>query len=398
MVISNRAKNIQESATLASAQRARELIAQGIDVIQLTLGEPDFSTPQHIKQAAIQAIKEGNSDHYTNATGILPLKQAIVDFHKQYDGVTYQPQDVVVGTGAKHILFVLCQALLNKDDKVIIPTPYWVSYSEQVKLAGGVPLFVETTFEQQYKVTVEQLNALDLTHVKAIIINSPNNPTGSVYTKEELLQIGEWAVQHDLFIISDEIYYRLVYGDTQAISMASLSESIKSRTIIVNGVAKSYAMTGWRIGYALSTNKDIIGAMGQIISHETSNLTAVSQYAGVAAYSGTQEPVEEMRKVFEERLHLFYNLISQIEGFKLTKPQGAFYLFPNVKEAARLTGYDSVKEFADALLTKAHVAVVSGDAFGMDDCIRLSYAGDSEQLIEAARRIARFIDEHKRNI
>nr|WP_228099258.1 pyridoxal phosphate-dependent aminotransferase [Granulicatella sp. 19428wC4_WM01] len=392
-MLSQRTKQIEESATLAMAQKARQLIEQGIDVISLTLGEPDFPTPKHVKQAAIQAIEAGLSDHYTNATGIMPLKQAIIDFHQTFDDVSYSVKDVVVGTGAKHILYVLFQTIIEKGDDVLIPTPYWVSYSEQVRLAGGQCLFVKTTIDTDYKVSVKQLDEAYTSNTKALILNSPTNPTGSVYSKEELQEIGEWAVKHNVLIIADEIYYRLVYGNTQSICIASLSERIQQNTVIINGLAKSFAMTGWRVGYALSKREDIIYGMSQIISHETSNLTAVSQYAALEALSGTQQVVEEMRRAFEQRLNIFYDKIKTIPGFELAKPKGAFYLFPNIKNTLELTGYTSVNKFVEDLLEEAHVAVVSGDAFGDDECIRMSYAGDIERLLEAASRIRAFVEE-----
>lgn len=394
-MLSQRALNIEESATLASTQKARELKASGVDIISLTIGEPDFQTPQHIKQAAITAIQQGLSDHYTNATGIVELKKAIVNFHKEHDNMNYLPKQVVVGTGAKHILYVLCQTILNPNDKVIIPTPYWVSYSQQVKLAGGIPVFVETTMATQYKLTVDQLNGLDVSGVKALIINSPTNPTGSVYTKDELRVIAEWAIAHGIYIIADEMYNQLVYGEMESFSIGSLSDDIKKNTIVVNGFSKAYAMTGWRVGYALCENEDIVHGMSQLISHETSNLTAVSQYAAIAAYTHSQQVVEDMRAVFEQRLNTFYELISQIDGFELQKPQGAFYLFPNVKQAAQHCGFNSVEEFCNALLEKAHVAVVPGVAFGAPDCMRLSYAGDTKDLVSAAQRIKAFVDKNR---
>lgn len=392
-MISLRTSQIRESATLASAQKAREFIELGKPVIQLTIGEPDVPTPRHIKEAVCAAILSDQADKYTAATGLFAVKEAIVKFHAKYDGVSYEPNQVVVGTGAKHILYVLFQAILNPGDKVIVPTPYWVSYSEQIKLAQGEPIFVETTKEQQFKLTLAQLEALDITGVKALIINSPNNPTGAVYTADELQRIGEWAVKHNLLIISDEIYYRLVYGDAESVCMASLSSEIKQQVIVINGVAKAYAMTGWRVGYAMSQREDVLTAMAQLISHETGNLTVASQYAAVAAYSQSQQSVEDMVNLFQERLELFYPLICQIEGFELEKPQGAFYLFPDVTKAMALTGYCTVSEFATALLEEAYVAVVPGDAFGSKTCIRMSYAGDTAELIEAARRIREFVEK-----
>lgn len=395
-IISNRAKNINESATLKSAQKARALKESGRDIISLTLGEPDFATPKHIKKAAIESIQNATSDHYTTATGISALKEAILNFHYRKDKLSYKIDEIVVGTGAKHLLYVLFQSILNDGDKVIIPTPYWVSYSEQVKLAGGECVFVKATQENAYKITVEQLEQLPQQTYKAIILNSPNNPTGSVYSKEELRLIGNWAVKNKILIIADEIYYQLVYGEMNSFSIASLSNDIQNNTIIINGVSKSYAMTGWRVGYAMSKIKEIIFAMGQIISHETSNLTAVSQYAAIAAYQENQQSVIAMKDIFEERLNLFYNLICQIDGFEVEKPKGAFYLFPNVKKAMALTHFKHIDDFCDALLEKAGVAVVSGSAFGEEDCLRMSYAGDSNLLVEAANRIAKFMKEYSK--
>lgn len=397
-MISQRARQIKESATLASAQKARELVSQGIDVISLTIGEPDFPTPSVIKSDVIQAIMSGKADHYTHATGIQSLKKAIVKHHLEVDGIEYSENHVVVGTGAKYILYALFQCLLDEGDEVIIPTPYWVSYSEQVKLAQGESRLVKTYIENDYKVTVEQLEAAYTDRVKILIMNSPNNPTGSVYSKEELIAIGEWAVSRNVLIISDEIYGRLVYDGIPFVSMGSLSPAISERVIIVNGLAKSHAMTGWRVGYVLTKHDELIKAMTQMISHQTSNLTVASQYAAVSAYTQSQSVVENIRRVFEERLNILYPLIESIPGFKLSRPQGAFYLFPNVKEAATMTGYDTVDAFVDGLLVEAHVAVVSGRAFGEPDCMRISYAGETDQLIEAANRIRLFIENKRKKV
>lgn len=397
-MISQRAKQIKESATLASAQKARSLVAQGVDVISLTVGEPDFPTPSVIKSDVMQAIMSGKADHYTNATGIQSLKKAIVKHHLDVDGLEYEENHVVIGTGAKYILYVLFQCLLDNNDEVLIPTPYWVSYSEQVQLAQGVSRFVKTTLENDYKVTVAQLEEHYTDRVKILIMNSPSNPTGSVYTKEELQAIGEWAISRNVLIISDEIYGRLVYDGVSFVSMGNLSADISDRVIIVNGLAKSHAMTGWRVGYVLTKHKDLIKAMTQMISHQTSNLTVASQYAALSAYTQPIAIVENMRRVFEERLNILYPLIENIPGFKLKRPQGAFYLFPNAKETANMTGYRTVDDLVDALLVEAHVAVVSGTAFGEPDCMRISYAGETDKLIEAANRIKLFVESKIKHI
>lgn len=397
-MISQRARHIEESATLASAQKARELVAQGVDVISMTIGEPDFPTPSVIKNDVMQAIMSDKADHYTHATGIQSLKQAIVKHHLEVDGLEYRADQVVIGTGAKYILYVLFQCLLDEGDEVIIPTPYWVSYSEQVKLAQGVSRFVKTSIENDYKVTVDQLEEHYTEQVKLLIMNSPSNPTGSVYSKEELVAIGEWAISRNVLIISDEIYGRLVYDDTKFVSMGNLSPAISQNVVIVNGLAKSHAMTGWRVGYVLTKHDELVKALTQMISHQTSNLTVASQYAALSAYTQSQVVVENMRRVFEERLNILYPLIKAIPGFKLSRPQGAFYLFPNVKEAAVMTGYDTVEAFVDALLVEAHVAVVSGKAFGEPDCMRISYAGETDKLIEAATRIRLFVENNLKKV
>jgi aspartate/methionine/tyrosine aminotransferase len=284
---------------------------------------------------------------------------------------------------------------LDEGDEVIIPTPYWVSYGEQVKLADGTPVFVEGSEDNQFKVTVEQLETVRTENSKAVILNSPSNPTGMIYTKEELTAIGEWAVAHDLLIIADDIYGRLVYDGYEFTPIATISEEIRKQTLIINGVSKSYSMTGWRIGFAIG-DKELIKAMTDIASQSTSNSTAVSQYAAVEALTGPQDAVEEMRQAFEERLNRLYPLMLEIPGVKLAKPQGAFYLFPNVKGTMDLCGYTDVTEFTDALLNEAHVAVVTGAGFGANENIRLSYASDWETLEEMVNRIKAFVEKNRR--
>lgn len=395
MKLSKRMETLEPSVTLMASAKAKELKSQGVDVLSVTLGEPDFPTPKHIQKAAIEAIESGKASFYTPTSGIPELRQAIISYIKDFYGLTYDISQTLVTDGAKFALYALFQALLDEGDEVIIPTPYWVSYGEQVKLADGTPVFVQAKDENQFKVTVEQLEAARTENSKAVIINSPSNPTGMIYTYEELKEIGEWAVAHDLLIIADDIYGRLVYGDNQFTPIATISEEIRKQTLIINGVSKSYSMTGWRIGFAVG-DKDLIKAMTDIASQATSNPTAVSQYAAVEALTGDQSPVEEMRQAFEERLNKLYPLVLEIPGVKLTKPQGAFYLFPNVKGTMELCGYTDVTAFTDDLLKEAHVALVTGAGFGAEENIRMSYASDWVTLEETVNRIKAFVEKKRR--
>ncbi|MEW8987829.1 MAG: pyridoxal phosphate-dependent aminotransferase, partial [Bacillus sp. (in: firmicutes)] len=337
MQLANRVKTLTPSTTLAITAKAKELKSQGLDVIGLGAGEPDFNTPQHIIDAAVLSMNEGQTK-YTPAAGLPALKNEIIKKFKQDQGIDYLANQIIVGSGAKHVLYTLFQALLNEGDELIIPTPYWVSYPEQVKLADGVPVYVEGLEKNEYKITPVQLKQAITDKTKAVIINSPSNPTGMLYTEAELLALGEVCLQNDILIVSDEIYEKLVYGENKHISIAELSPELKEQTIIINGVSKSHSMTGWRIGYAAG-NKELIGAMTNLASHSTSNPTTTAQYGAIAAYAGSQEPVEEMRKAFESRLNTIYLKLIEIPGFTCIKPQGAFYLFPNVKKAVELTGY-----------------------------------------------------------
>lgn len=390
MEFANRIKTLTPSATLAITALANELKAKGVDVIGLGAGEPDFNTPREIIDAASKALLDGHTK-YTPAGGLPELKNAICEKYSKDQGINYKPSEIIVTSGAKHALYLLFQTVIDNGDEVIIPAPYWVSYPEQVKLAGGVPVFVETDESNQFKMTKEQLLDSITDRTKAIIINTPGNPTGMAYTKEELEAIGEVCVEKDILIVFDEIYEKLIYGDTKHVSMAQISEALKKQTVVINGVSKSHSMTGWRIGYAAG-DEEIIQKMTAMASHSTSNPATPSQYGALQAYRGDQEIVETMRKQFEKRLNLFYDAIVKIPGFTCVKPQGAFYLFPNVKEAARLTGYDTVDEFAKALLSEAHVAVVPGSGFGAPDNIRLSYATNEDLLADAAERIKNFVE------
>jgi len=389
MKLSKRVSTLTPSTTLAITAKAKELKAKGYDVIGLGAGEPDFNTPQHIIEEAVKAMNEGYTK-YTPSGGLLDLKDAIIGKFNRDQQLEYKPSEIIVCTGAKHALYTLFQVLLDEGDEVIIPTPYWVSYPEQVKLAGGKPIFVEGEEKNQFKITPEQLKEAITEKTKAVIINSPSNPTGMLYSKEELKAIGDVCLEHNILIVSDEIYEKLIYGENVHVSIAQISKELKEQTIIINGVSKSHSMTGWRIGYAAG-NETIIKAMTNLASHSTSNPTSIAQYGAIAAYNGPEEPVEEMRKAFEERLNIIYEKLIQIPGISCVKPQGAFYLFPNVKEAAQLTGFGNVDEFVKALLEEEKVAIVPGSGFGAPNNVRLSYATSLEQLEEAVKRIARFV-------
>ncbi|WP_075617702.1 pyridoxal phosphate-dependent aminotransferase [Paenisporosarcina indica] len=387
--LANRVHTLTPSTTLAITAKAKELKAQGIDVIGLGAGEPDYNTPQNILDAALKSMNDGQTK-YTPSGGLPALKKAIIDKLQRDQGLTYEPSEILVGIGAKHVLFTLFQVLLNEKDEVIIPIPYWVSYPEQVKLAGGVPVYVEGTAEQQYKISAQQIKQAITDRTRAIILNSPSNPTGMLYSEKELIEIADVCKEADILIISDEIYEKLIYHDAQHVSIAQISDDAKDRTIVINGVSKSHSMTGWRIGYAAG-NKQLINAMTDLASHSTSNPVTTSQYAAIEAYNGSQDTVEEMRVAFESRLEIIYPKVVAIPGFRVIKPQGAFYLLPDVSEAARMTGYDSVDAFAEALLTEANVAVIPGSGFGAPSTIRLSYATSLDLLEAAVERIHSFV-------
>ncbi len=392
--LAERVKALTPSATLAITAKAKEMKAQGIDIIGLGAGEPDFNTPDHIIEAAYASLKEGQTK-YTPAGGLVELKDAIISKFKEDQGITYKQNEIIVTTGAKHALYNLFQVILNEGDEVIIPTPYWVSYPEQVKLADGIPVYVDGKESNDFKITPEQLEAAITDKTKAVIINSPSNPTGMLYTADELTALGEVALRKNIWVVSDEIYEKLVYGDNKHISIAELSPELKEQTIIINGVSKSHSMTGWRIGYAAG-NAKVIKAMTDLASHSTSNPTTTSQYGAIAAYTETQAPVEEMKQAFQERLNIIYEKLTAIPGVTCLKPQGAFYLYPNVIEAAKLTGHASVDDFVTALLEEANVAVVPGSGFGTPENIRLSYATSLELLEKATQRIADYVNNNKK--
>lgn len=395
MELAKRVSTLTPSSTLAITAKAKELKEQGHDVIGLGAGEPDFNTPQYIIDAAVRSMEEGHTK-YTPSGGLPKLKEAIIEKFKQDQGLTYTAKEIFVGTGAKHVLYTLFQALLNEGDEVIIPSPYWVSYPEQVKLAGGEPVFVEGKESNDFKLTPAQLEPVLTDRTKAIIINSPSNPTGSLYTQEELAALGEVCLKHNVLIISDEIYEKLVYDGAKHTSVAEISPQLKENTVVINGVSKSHSMTGWRIGYAAGPEA-LIQAMTNLASHSTSNPTTSAQYGAIAAYTEDDGSVEKMRVAFEERLHTIYDKLVAIPGVSCVKPKGAFYLFPNVEEAAALTGHETVDDFVKVLLEEEKVALVPGSGFGAPDNVRLSYATSLELLEAAIDRIFRFVEAKRRD-
>ncbi|MET3658259.1 pyridoxal phosphate-dependent aminotransferase [Sporosarcina psychrophila] len=388
--LASRVNTLSPSTTLAITAKAKEMKESGIDVIGLGAGEPDYNTPANIIEAAYTSMKEGKTK-YTPAGGLPALKDAIIQKLQKDQGLDYSRKEIMIGIGAKHVLYTLFQVILNPDDEVIIPSPYWVSYPEQVKLAGGVPVHIEGTAAALFKVTAQQIRDAVTSKTKAVIINSPGNPTGMIYSKEELQQIADACQDKDIWIISDEIYEKLVYDGAKHVSVAQLSDDAKKRTLLINGVSKSHSMTGWRIGY-IAGDAEVVNAMTDLASHSTSNPTTTSQYATIEAYNGPQDAVETMRKAFESRLEQVYPQLSAIPGFNVIKPQGAFYLLPDVSEAVKNTGFANVDDFAAALLTTANVAVIPGSGFGSPDTIRLSYATSIELLEEAIRRIHAFVE------
>ena len=387
-ILSERLNRLSPSATLAMSQKSSELKAQGVDVINLSVGEPDFNTPDHIKEAAKKAIDE-NFSRYSPNPGYPELKNAIVAKLKNENGLDYKPSQILCSNGAKQSVCNVIMALVNAGDEVIIPAPYWVSYPEMVKLADGTPVFVESTIEQDFKITPEQLEAAITPNTRAIILCSPSNPTGSVYSKAELEALKNVLLKHErVVVIADEIYEHINYVGEHA-SMAEF-EDIRDRVVIINGVSKAYAMTGWRIGF-IAAPEWVVKGCNKLQGQYTSGPCSVSQKAAEAAYTGTQQPVEDMRKAFERRKNLIVSLAKEIPGLEVNDPQGAFYLFPKCsayfgkKDGDRVINTST--DLAMYLLEVGHVATVAGDAFGSPECFRMSYATSDENITEAMKRI-----------
>lgn len=394
MQLANRVEYINEPQTIAMAKLSRELAAKGFDVISLSLGEPDFATPQHIKDAAKQAI-DNNFSYYTPVAGIPDLRAAIVHKFKRDNNLDYTPENILVSTGAKHCIMNAIMALVNKDDEVIIPTPYWVSYSEMVKLMEGVPVFIDATVEQEYKINAAQLEAAITPKSKVFMFSSPCNPTGSVYTKDELKALVEVFEKHpQITIISDEIYEFINFvGKHESIAQF---DSIKDRVITINGLSKGYAMTGWRLGY-MAANVEITKACEKIQSQYTSATSSITQKAAVAALLGDTKPSFEMVDAFKRRKNLILEHVKDIKGWICNKPDGAFYLFPDISyyfgKSVNGKTINTATDFCMYLLHEAHVSMVTGEAFGAPQCVRISYATADEKIIEAMRRIKNALDK-----
>lgn len=388
--ISARVEALSESITLAIDAKAKAMVAEGIDVINFAAGEPDFDTPTQVKEAAKKALDSGKTK-YVASGGLPQLKDAIVEKLKTDNGVEYKPNQVIVSTGAKHSLFNIIMTIVDRGDQVIIPGPYWVSYYDMVHAAEGVPVVIPTGAESNFKITPQQLEESITPRTVAVFLNSPSNPTGSVYTEEELKALGEVIVKHKIWCISDEIYEKLVYGDTKHVCIAALSDELKARTIIVNGFSKAFSMTGWRLGYTAGP-QEIITAMNKLQSHSTSNATTFSQWGAVEALKNTAEDVESMRKSFEERRDFLVKALNQIPGVKCNVPDGAFYAFPDFSayHGKSFNGkvIEGSMDLAQFLLTEGKVSIVPGIAFGADKHQRFSYANSIENLKAGVERIA----------
>ena len=386
--LSARLNRLAPSATLAMSQKSNEMKAQGIDVINMSVGEPDFMTPEHIKEAGKKAITD-NYSKYSPVPGYPALRNAISAKLKKENNLDYKASEIIVGTGGKQGVCNTIMALVDEGDEVIIPAPYWVSYPQMVKLAGGTPVIVRGCFEQDFKITPEQLEAAITPKTRMLVLCSPSNPTGSVYTQDELNALAEIVLKHeDLYVLADEIYEHINYIGSHA-SIASYP-GMKERTCLCNGVSKAYAMTGWRLGW-VAAPEWIIKGINKLQGQYTSGTCDVSQMAALAAYEGPQQCVEDMRKAFERRRDLIVKLAKEIPGFEVNVPKGAFYLFPKISsffgKSNGATTINNSTDFALYLLEEAHVASVGGDAFGDPDCFRMSYATSDENIVEALRRI-----------
>lgn len=389
MYLSKRVKKIKPSPTLVIDSKAKALKSQGIDIISFGTGEPDFDTPQNIKNVAIDAINKGFTK-YCPVSGTLDLKNAIINKFKEDHNLEYTKEEIIVSCGAKHSLYNIFQAIFDDGDEVIIPAPYWVSYPDMAILAGAKPVFINTTDKNHFKVSANDIEKIITKKTKAFMLNSPSNPTGNTYTKEELKEIANVCVKNNLLIISDEIYEKLVYDNFKFFSIAQLSNEVKERTIVVNGVSKAFAMTGWRIGYAAGP-KEIISAMTKIQSQSTSSPTSISLKAATEALNGNKDCLELMRKEFEKRRNYIVERLNKIDGIKCLKPEGAFYVFPNIagllEKEYNGKFVNTDMDLADYLLDQAKIAVVPGSAFGAKGYIRLSYATSMENIIKGIDRL-----------
>ncbi len=394
-MIANRVQEIAASATMMVAAEAKKLKSEGVDIIDLSMGEPDFHTPNNIKTAGINAIEE-NQTRYTLNQGTNELRKAISAKLKRDNNLDYNINEIIVSSGAKQSVFNSIFATVNPDDEVIIPAPYWVSYPSMVSLARGKSIIIHTDEKSGFKITPEQLQNAITSKTKLLILCNPSNPTGSAYTKAELSALAEIIIKNNFYVLADEIYEKLVYDDFEFISFASLSPEIKKKTILVNGISKSYAMTGWRIGYAASS-ESIITAINKIQSHTTSHASSISQIAAIEAVAGHQYVIHEMLAEFRNRREYFYKELTSIKGITCYKPEGAFYLFPNIShflhKKSEVLKIESSFDFAMHLLYHAHIAAVPGSAFGSEGYLRMSYATSMDHLHEAIFRLKRALEK-----
>ena len=389
-MLSKRIQTLSSSLTIAISTLARELKAEGKDVISFSAGEPDFDTPVAVKNAAKKALDEGHTK-YTAVPGTPELLKAVANKLKRENGLTYATNQIQTNNGAKHSLFNLFQALIDEGDEVIIPAPYWVTYPELVKYAGGTSVIIDTTDESGFKITAQQLKEAITPKTKLLVLTSPSNPTGAVYSKEELEALAEVLKDTKVLVASDEMYEKLVFGDTKFVATASISDDMFQRTITINGLSKSAAMTGWRFGYMASANTELISVMNKLQSQSTSNINSITQDAAIVGLDGTiDKEVEEMRVAFEERCNEAVELFNRVDGLSVVKPNGAFYLFVNIKEVSN----DSM-QFCKNLLEAEGVAVVPGIGFGSEGYFRFSYATDIETIRDGIKRIERFVQELK---
>lgn len=384
MKLAARVEQVPQSVTLAISAKAKAMKAQGLDVLNFSVGEPDFDTPQHIVAAAQKALDEGKT-RYGPAAGEPKLRELIARTLTQEVSVNYSAENIIVTNGGKHSLFGLMMAIIESGDEVIIPSPYWLSYPEMVKLADGTPVIVPTDATTEYKITPELLHEAITEKTKLFILNSPSNPTGMVYTPAEISALAEVVVESGILVVSDEIYSQILYDNAQHLSIAAAHPESHKQTLISSGFAKSFAMTGWRLGY-LAGDKTIIGAMTRIQSHSTSNVCTFAQYGAIAALEGSLDCVEKMRLAFAERREIMYELLNNIPGISCVKPYGAFYMYVNIEK----TGLGSV-DFCNALLEEKQMAVVPGKAFGTDDHIRLSYATSLKTIETGIKRLQEFV-------
>ena len=393
--VSKIAEAVRASTTLAVDSLAKQMKADGLDVVGFGTGEPDFNTPDNINMAGIKAICDGKTK-YTPAAGIIPLRKAIAQRLKADCGVDYDYTQIVVASGAKHSVYIALAAITNPGDEIIIPAPFWVSYYEMVRMVGGTPVIVEAGEEQNFKITAEQLEAAITDKTKCLMLNNPSNPTGMIYSKEELSAIADVCVKHDLYILADEIYYQLIYDGIEFTSIASLGEEVKERTLLINGVSKSYAMTGWRVGYC-AANKNLAKIMSNFLSHSTGAPSTISQWASVEALTGPQEGIEAMRLAFLERRDYIVKRINSIPGVSCINPNGAFYVMMNIEKLVGKTLggklIENDDDFAVALLEKALVAVVPCSGFGMKNFVRWSYAASMENIEKGLDRLEKFVTE-----